>query len=103
VQARERHGGGWIGGALRRVEAAGLTDLQRYVVERIGSDGLTAADVAVLLDVTPQAVRRVWARASDRLVAAGLPAPRPWGRGSRRELRLAIPALSPYTEPPALN
>lgn len=86
-----------------RVASARLTALQAYVVAAIGCDGLTTADVASRLRVTPQAVSRVWNRASNRLVAVGLPAPRPWGRGSREELRRAVPALSPYLSPPSMD
>ena len=74
-----------------------LSDRQKYALTECYSEGIQQSLVALRLGVSTRAVERLLKRAGDRLASAGLPRPKPYGRGNRAELRRAIPALSPVT------
>jgi len=73
-----------VGDALKKLAAAGLTDAERYAVIACYHEGNPTGVVAAWLGVNRETVSRRIRRASDKLVGAGLPRPRPYGRGSRR-------------------
>jgi len=70
-----------------------LTPLERWTLIRCYSDGHSEAEVAGWRGVSQQAVDGVLRRAAAKLVAAGFPRPRPYGRGSRAELRRMLPGV----------
>jgi hypothetical protein len=81
----------------RFIDKLRLTELERHILASCYSDGYSEADVAGFLGVPAGAVRQTLRRACNKVVAAGLPRPRPYGRGSREELRAAVPALVEMT------
>jgi len=82
------------GDALKKLATAGLTDAERYAVVACYHEGYPAATVAAWLGVGRTAVAGAIRRASDKLAAVGLPRPRPYGRGSRDELRATFAPLA---------
>jgi DNA-directed RNA polymerase specialized sigma24 family protein len=70
-----------------------LTIREQQALAACYSDGHDAVTAGRLLGVSPDRVRKAILRASDKLAAAGLPRPRPYGRGSRRELRRIMPGI----------
>lgn len=83
------------------VASLGLTDLESHVLARCYSDGETVAVVAGNLGRTVEEVREALGRACRKVVAAGLPMPRPHGRGNRAEVQATMPALMGLTNPAA--
>jgi len=70
-----------------------LTPLQAYVLGKCYSDGYSVGDVAEHLGIRREAVSRCLTAACDRVVRQGYPHPKPYGRGSREELRRLLPGV----------
>ena len=78
---------------VSRVKRLRLSPLARYCLAACYSDGSTPAEVGERIGKSADAVESVIRRASEKLAAAGLPRPRPYGVGSRAEFRRAFPML----------
>jgi DNA-directed RNA polymerase specialized sigma24 family protein len=72
----------------------GLTSREQYILAAAYSDGVPEEELAERLGCSRQAVAATIRRASDKLARQGLPRPRPYGRGSRAELREIFPPLA---------
>jgi hypothetical protein len=70
-----------------------LTHLQAYVLVKCYHDGYTCATVARWLGKKRSAIAQAIRLACDKLIRQGLPRPRPYGRGSRRQLRAVLPSV----------
>ena len=77
----------------QRKVVTGLSDTQKYFLAACYSDGFSYSEVARWFGISVETVKEQIRRASDRLAANGLPRPEPYGRGSREELRAALPCL----------
>ncbi len=71
----------------------GLTAKQSYCLAACFSDGYSEAEVGRWLGISRSAVAQHIRRACDKLANLGLPCPKPYGRGSRAELRAVLPAV----------
>ena len=72
----------------------GLTPLEQHCLIKCYHEGHTESQVAEWLGKSRKAIAMVIRRASDKLARQGLPRPRPYGRGSREELRSMFPMLA---------
>ena len=74
-------------------EPFGLTHLQAYVLVKCYHEGETCETVARWLGKKRSIIAKSICAACDKLVRQGLPRPRPYGRGSRRQLRAFLPSV----------
>ena len=73
--------------------AFGLTQLEWLALIGCYSDGLTEAAFAELHKITESSVKHAIRRACDKIVSLGMPHPKPYGRGSRAEIRAVCPSI----------
>lgn len=71
----------------------GLTPMEEHCLVQCYHEGHSVAQVACWMGTRPQAVKDAIRRASAKLTGQGLPRPKPHGRGCRRDLLAAVPAL----------
>jgi hypothetical protein len=86
------------GGGKRRLyieglHILGLTERQALALILCYCEGNSTSQVAQWWRCHPGAIESLIRRASKSLVKRGLPCPKPYGRGSRAELRAAFPGL----------
>jgi len=72
----------------------GLTPLEKHCLIKCYHEGHTESQVGEWLGKSRKAIAMVIHRACAKLVRQGLPRPRPYGRGSREELRSMFPMLA---------
>ena len=72
----------------------GLSPLETHCLIWCFHEGFTAAEVAHSINRSTHAVNDAIKRACDKIVAQGLPRPKPYGRGSRAELMAWFPRVN---------
>jgi len=76
------------------MEQVGLTPVEAHYLTQCYSEGFSESQVAQWCGVQQSTVAHAIRRACRKIVAAGLPHPQPYGRGSREELRRRFPFVN---------